>query len=192
MIKTFGSIYGHFKDHLYFWEIFILLRKFLLAICFAYLPKYPSIGAVLSSFIILISLVIQLRFAPYRNNSSNVLETLLLLIQYFILIFSLMVYAADTSDSHLSYEDIISILIISFATLGILLGVITIIFEIIYYLSKVKLDGKGEKVETEMPNDTIPDQSKEGLTINQSSTEQELDPPPQTIHEEPTDNNYIN
>lgn len=191
MLKTFGSLYGHFKDKFYFWEIFILLRKFLLAILFAYLPKFPSVGAVLSSFVILIALVIQLRFAPYRHNSSNVLETLLLLIQYFILIFSLMVYASDTSDSHLTYAQIITILIISFATLGILLGLITIIFEIIYHLSKVKTGEKGERVETEMPNDSIPDQSKEKLSVNQEAPEHGSEPQP-IIHEEATDMNYIN
>lgn len=149
--KTIGSIYNRFASGFYFWEILIMARKVFLVIAFAFLARWPTVGAVLSSFVILIALILQLRFNPYKHRTSNILETILLLIQYFILIFSLMIYSADLTGLDISYDVIISLLHIGLVAVGIFFGIAFFIIEIIWYLPiKSSAEVKAEALDEDL------------------------------------------
>lgn len=86
MQRIFGSIYGKYRVKHVYWEIIIMLRKILIVLATIFLTRFPVIATVVVSFIILSALVLHMAVRPYRKISTNMLEGVLLLVQYLMLI----------------------------------------------------------------------------------------------------------
>jgi hypothetical protein len=132
MIRTFGCLYHRYRPRRFFWESLVILRKLCLAIIFAYLQQKPVIAVVVASVIILISLVLHLYFQPYRKHTSNLLETLLLLLQYGLLILTLMFYASNDVLIALGYNTIVDVIVFIAMFVGIVAGLIVLVLELLY------------------------------------------------------------
>ncbi len=132
--RIFGVLYNRYRPTRYWWEIFVFLRKIGVVLCYSFLEQQPVVAVVLSSFVILASLVMNLYFQPYRKFTSNILESFLLLMQYCMLVLGLMFYASQYMDGLplVGYSDSITSVIVIFVTLGIIVGVIIVIIEMIY------------------------------------------------------------
>jgi hypothetical protein len=133
-VRTFGVLYQRYRPRRFWWEILIVLRKLLIVICFSYLEQQPVIAVVVSSFVILAALVLQLYFQPYRKYTSNILEMFLLAFQYIMLILSLMFYASQEYDGIpiVGSSSAVTNTVIVFITLGISLGVVAFALEALY------------------------------------------------------------
>ena len=197
-IRTFGSLFNHYQDNFYFWEIMIMLRKLFVTICFAFLPKYPTVGAVMTCLVLLVALMFQLRFHPYRHLTSNILESLFLIAQFVLLIFCLMVYASDVSQFTVSYDTIVTLIVVILISLCLIIGIVFIILEIIFYLSKAKIeeipngdkleDDKLDNTQQEMNEENNIQQQKENVENNQN----EYDQNNQNEEDEPKPNFEVN
>lgn len=134
IIRTFGSVYHRYRPSRFWWELIILIRKLGVVLCFAYLEQQPVIAVVLSSLVILFSLIMNLYFQPYRKHTSNILESVLLLIQYCMLVLSLMFYASQYSDGlpFVGYSSAVTTTIVTFITIGLIISVIVLVLEMLY------------------------------------------------------------
>jgi hypothetical protein len=133
-IRTFGVLYHRYRPRRFWWELIVVIRKLLIVICFAYLEQQPIVAVVMSSFVILTALILQLYFQPYRKHTSNILEALLLLIQYIMLILGLMFYASQDYDGIplVGYSSAVTTSVVIFITVGICIGVFFLVLETLY------------------------------------------------------------
>jgi hypothetical protein len=133
-IRVFGSLYHRYRPRRFYWEIFVVVRKLLIVICYAYLQQQPVVAVVCSSFVILWALVMQLYFQPYRKATSNILEALLLLFQYIMLILGLMFYASQQGDGIpiVGTSTGVTTTVVVFITIGIIVGVVFLVLESLY------------------------------------------------------------
>ncbi|KAL0482686.1 hypothetical protein AKO1_014373 [Acrasis kona] len=136
VIRMFGSFYHRYRPRHFYWEVFVVLRKILIVLCFAYLEERPVVAVVLSSFVLLFALVLHLYFQPYRKHTSNILESLLLVFQYCMLVLGLMYYAADGVDADgatsTGYSTAVTTVVTVFIILGLCIGAFVLALELLY------------------------------------------------------------
>ena len=113
-LKTYGFVYRGYDKNYYYWEFLVLLRKMALVGTSVFLARYLTHMCITLSVIIVLSIVLQQKFSPFKDKDLNRLE----LVALFCL-------AAITfgCQYHINLADYISTM--SFA---ILAGAATIIF----------------------------------------------------------------
>jgi hypothetical protein len=131
-IRTFGCLYHRYRPRRFFWEAIVLLRKFFIILCFAFLQQRPVIAVVISSMVTVAALILQLYFQPFRKHTSNLLETILLLLQYGLLILGLMFYASGDAIIAAGYHIIIEVIVLIAMVFGIIFGAIVLALELMY------------------------------------------------------------
>jgi len=145
LFTAFGSVFGRYRDDRYFWEIIILIKKVAIVILFVFLPAFPVVGAVLCSFVFLFAMGLHLYYKPYRQLSSNLLELFLLILLLLMLMIGLMFYASESTEILINYDAAITAVICSMVSVGIFVGIICVIFELIVFYRKDNVRNRVEK-----------------------------------------------
>ena len=87
--EKFSYLLQRFKHNFSWWELIILLRKFLITFAIVTFTKSPFVIITCSFLVILFALVAQLILSPYKIDNHNWLEAWLLGIQLVMLMFGL-------------------------------------------------------------------------------------------------------
>lgn len=91
----YGFFFIRYDDDYFFWELFVMLRKLIIVVCYHWLSTYTLLQASFAMIYMFFSIMIQDFAFPYKNDQADKLELALVLTAKFTMFLALQFHADE-------------------------------------------------------------------------------------------------
>jgi len=122
-LKRWGFIFERFEQELYWWQMVVIIRKFLLSLIATFLYSDPYLQLALSCIVLSVNTVLNLIIRPFREEQHGTLDSLLMLLTILSFSITLMNPTDMIELNHLDSSQENEILLAQLVIIGMFLAI---------------------------------------------------------------------